>query len=596
MATQEITATISTAVPGGATATLRNTYTTNLTNDSLTVSGTLSLIIDGDVAVGVGAVAQLSDSSVSVFGSQLIATGEKTVSTSKNTSAGYVPVHAELTLGTYSKVITRTHSSQSVVVSMTSSALRAAVVWTGSAVSDPVSQTKSDTISLAARPSYTISYNANGGSSTPASQTKWYNEPITLRPAITRDKYLFGGWKWNNTGTAVAAGSSWNAANATGTFYAAWEYKYQSPSITRVTAWRTGTTASGGVYPKQDDGTNADIQVVLTAGKEKATAGGAYSVANTTVKFYYKLNTASSYTLLSTQTLSSATGTLTAHISSTLDIDKQYDVKVEAYITASTTDSTSFTSFISTAFFLVDMTQNGVAFGRAAESDKFMCALPTTIQNTLTVTPATDKTVTIDSSGNLNIPSGAKFKINSTNLAASDVGAVPTSRKVNNNALSSDITLTASDVSALSTSDKYTRSSTGALDWSSQADGDSKVIMKSALAWWNGMYNGSGSNLSRCTQGQIIGRNQICYANSRVDTFSSGKVTIAHTSLGVTTGAKPVGILLTPEYGGAVMMKYNYDSSTNTNSIIECYNADGSAYNGAMRYFAVVFQNTWTSV
>lgn len=177
----------------------------------------------------------------------------------------------------------------------------------------------------------------------------------------------------------------------------------------------------------------------------------------------------------------------------------------------------------------------------------------------------------VDSSGNVNIPSGAKYKINGTNLAAADV-------------------------SALSTSDKYTRSSAGALDWSNQTEGDSKVIMKSALAYWNGMYNGSGSNLSRCTQGQIIGRNQICYANSRVDTFSSGKITIANTSLGVTTGAKPVGIILTPEYGGAVMMKYNYDSSTNTNSIIECYNADGSAYNGAMRYFAVVFQNTWTSV
>lgn len=202
----------------------------------------------------------------------------------------------------------------------------------------------------------------------------------------------------------------------------------------------------------------------------------------------------------------------------------------------------------------------------------------------------------VDTSGNVNIPSGAKYKINGTNLAASDVGAVPTSRTVNSKALSSNITLTASDVSALATSDKYTRSSAGGLDWTNNTEGDTKVIMKSALAFWNGSYNGITSNLSRCTQGQIIGRNQICYANSRVDTFSSGKITIANTSLGVTTGAKPVGILLTPEYGGAVMMKYNYDSSTNTNSIIECYNADGSAYNGAMRYFAVVFQNTWTSV
>ena len=76
---------------------------------------------------------------------------------------------------------------------------------------------------------------------------------------------------------------------------------------------------------------------------------------------------------------------------------------------------------------------------------------------------------------------------------------------------------------------------------------------------------------------------------------SSGQITIANSSLGVTTGAKPVGIILTPEYGTAVIMKYNYDSSTATNSIIQCWNHDGTAYSGAMRYFAVVFQNTWTT-
>lgn len=384
MATQEITVTHRYATDRYVTATLRNTYTTSLTNESLTVSGTLSLIGDGVIDVGDSLYVDLSNATLSVFGSQLVSVSSKTISAYAGGEAG-ISRHktVEQTLGTYTKVISRTHSAQSVVVSMAAGALTARDDY--NEFTRIESETRTTTISLAARPSYTISYNANGGSSTPASQTKWYNEPLTLRPAITRDNYLFGGWKWNNTGSAVAAGSSWNAANATGTFYAVWDYKYQRPSITRLTAWRTGTTASGGVYPKQDDGTNADIQVVLTAGKEKATAGGAYSVANTTVKFYYKLNTASSYTLLSTQTLSSATGTLTAHISSTLDTDKQYDVKVDAYITASATQSTSFTTFISTSFFLMDMTTNGVAFGRSADANSFKCALPTTLTSTLNV-------------------------------------------------------------------------------------------------------------------------------------------------------------------------------------------------------------------
>lgn len=62
--------------------------------------------------------------------------------------------------------------------------------------------------------------------------------------------------------------------------------------------------------------------------------------------------------------------------------------------------------------------------------------------------------LTVDWSGNVNIASGAKYKINGSNLSASDVGAVPTSRKVNNKALSSDITLSASDVGAVPTTRK----------------------------------------------------------------------------------------------------------------------------------------------
>ena len=178
--------------------------------------------------------------------------------------------------------------------------------------------------------------------------------------------------------------------------------------------------------------------------------------------------------------------------------------------------------------------------------------------------------LTVDWSGNVDIASGAKYKINGTNLSASDVSAV-------------------------ALSDKYTRSSTGTLDWSTQADGEAKIITKSALAWWDGRYNGTGSNLSYCSQGRIVGRNQICYANSRVDTFSSGVITLSLATLGITTEEKPVGILLTPEYGNGVIMKYDYDGSSASGVKIYAYNHDGTAYAGALRYFAVVFQSTWTS-
>lgn len=147
---------------------------------------------------------------------------------------------------------------------------------------------------------------------------------------------------------------------------------------------------------------------------------------------------------------------------------------------------------------------------------------------------------------------------------------------------------------AILLSDRYTRSSAGDLNWTSTTEGDSKVIMKSALAFWNGAYSGTSSNLRYSNAGQIIGRNQICYANSRVDTFSNGEISIPFANLGITTGARPVGILLTPEYSSDIVMHYMYDNSS-SNVVIRAWKA-GTAYSGALRYFAVVFQNTWTSV
>ena len=54
--------------------------------------------------------------------------------------------------------------------------------------------------------------------------------------------------------------------------------------------------------------------------------------------------------------------------------------------------------------------------------------------------------------------------------------------------------------------DSYIRSSSGGLDW---GDGSTKglVITKGALTYWNGSYDGTSSNLSKCSAGTIIGTN-----------------------------------------------------------------------------------------
>jgi len=71
---------------------------------------------------------------------------------------------------------------------------------------------------------YTVSYNANGGSGAPGSQTK--AQDITLKLSTTtptRTGYTFNGWNTNNSGTGnnYAAGANYTA-NANVTLYAKW--------------------------------------------------------------------------------------------------------------------------------------------------------------------------------------------------------------------------------------------------------------------------------------------------------------------------------------------------------------------------------------
>ena len=73
--------------------------------------------------------------------------------------------------------------------------------------------------------SYTISYNANGGTGAPAAQTKYYNELLTLSSTKPiRTGYTFLGWSTGSSATSptYAAGGSYTA-NSGATFYAVWK-------------------------------------------------------------------------------------------------------------------------------------------------------------------------------------------------------------------------------------------------------------------------------------------------------------------------------------------------------------------------------------
>ncbi len=72
---------------------------------------------------------------------------------------------------------------------------------------------------------YTISFNANGGTGAPAAQTKTYNVTLTLSSTIpVREGYSFLGWSTSNTADTASfkAGGSYTG-NANVTLYAVWE-------------------------------------------------------------------------------------------------------------------------------------------------------------------------------------------------------------------------------------------------------------------------------------------------------------------------------------------------------------------------------------
>jgi len=72
--------------------------------------------------------------------------------------------------------------------------------------------------------SYTVSYDANGGSGAPSSQTSNYNTSITVSATVpTRSGYTFGGWNTaaNGSGTSAASSASYTVTSNV-TLYAQW--------------------------------------------------------------------------------------------------------------------------------------------------------------------------------------------------------------------------------------------------------------------------------------------------------------------------------------------------------------------------------------
>lgn len=236
---------------------------------------------------------------------------------------------------------------------------------------------------------YTLSYNANGGSSTPSSQTKTYNQALNLASAISRSNstangytvsfngnggtysgssktatdttsYSFSSWKSGNSGTTYSGGASYNE-NGNNTMTAQWSSSTSKGSITLPAAstvtrtyytfnkWNTNSAGTGTNYNAGASYTpssnttlyatwtpNAPINLSLTYSSSTSNSITlSYSdegvVTSRTV--YYRKTGTSNY---SSMAISSNPFTISG-----LDVDTNYDIYFKASNSANSSSTTA---------------------------------------------------------------------------------------------------------------------------------------------------------------------------------------------------------------------------------------------------------------
>ena len=252
-------------------------------------------------------------------------------------------------------------------------------------------ETKSGSITVSAKKSYSVKYNANGGSGAPSSQTKTHGVALTLSSTKpTRTNYRFAGWATSSSSTSVVytAGSSYTA-NASVTLYAVWEQSYKPPTIASIQINRCtydGTINSQGTY------------AYVSFSWSCSQLLGTNNVSS--IKVEWKLSTSSSWSSKSISASGSENTSSTIIGSGSLSEDGTYNIRIT--VTDSMGGSTSVTKTLSTAKFPIDLLSGGtgVSIGKAAElSNIFDIALKTRYRNNILFEYG--KTITGTTSGGL---------------------------------------------------------------------------------------------------------------------------------------------------------------------------------------------------
>ena len=223
---------------------------------------------------------------------------------------------------------------------------------------------------------YTIKFNANGGSNAPSSQTKTYGKTLVLTTdKPTRTNYNFEGWGLSSNTSTVTYNAGGNyTKNASDTLYAVWSLAYAKPRITNFSVRRVNQNG-------QNDDQGTICKVIFNWATDKA-------VQKITVS--YRQATANANWSDIELTASGKSGSVSQNLSPEFSIDNSYEIKVTVSDGTDSSDP-SYLSYatrtLPSAKFLIDFRAggDGIAIGKAAENAGFDICMDTKFEKEIDI-------------------------------------------------------------------------------------------------------------------------------------------------------------------------------------------------------------------
>lgn len=200
-------------------------------------------------------------------------------------------------------------------------------------------------VTLPAKTSYPVTYDAAGGAGAPGNQTKWYGENLVLQDdEPTRLGYAFDRWNTaaDGTGADWMPGATYGT-NAALSLHAIWNF---TPRITAMKAYRCDSSGN-----QDDNGTYAWVEAVWECDGAKSGNSGTVTATITNGSTEVPVTVGGDST--------GTGGTMTALIPN-VDVDTQYTIAVTV---TDALGSVTRGAILTTSHFTMDSYRGGTGFG-----------------------------------------------------------------------------------------------------------------------------------------------------------------------------------------------------------------------------------------